>query len=1059
MRLLSILLIFFIVFSSFLWAGTTGKIAGIITDASTGEPLPGVNVLVENTFLGAATDLEGYYVILNIPPGSFTLSAQMIGYNKSVMQGVRVNIDQTTQIGFELKEEALDVGETIVVIADRPVVEMDVAASRANLSFEEIESIPIVNVSNVISLQAGIEGKSFRGSGSDEMVFMVNGITLRDERDNTPYMGISYTAIEDIQIQSGGFSAEFGNFRAGLVNVVTKEGSRDKYSFSFIGRYRAAAPKHFGIAPNDPNSYWIRPFIDDEVAWTGTDNGAWDQRTIDQYQEFAGGWNAVSDVSLQDNNPDNDLTPEAAQQLWKFQHRKDLSIQDPDFSVDMSFGGPVPYLNEKLGNLRFHTSYRRSQSMYWMPLSRDAYRDFNWQLKLTSDLGTGMKLMIDGMLGRETGTNSHNNGAAGVFNSPYGIVKFLNDTYKSFLDATIFNTDYFAPTMIDYKSLGIKFTKVINPTTFYEASFHYFGTEYNTNPGRPRDNTARYKFGNNYWVDESPFGFESASTTAIGGVGMRMGAGMSDSRDSSVVNVFTTKFDIASQMDRYNYVKAGAEFVITDSKVNYARFDDFLRSGNTQTVWEKTPIRAAIYLQDKLEFEGMIAQIGLRLDYSHAGGEWFIFENDPYNKGFSGAFSAGIDTLLEKESTKHNFTLSPRLAISYPISENSKLYFNYGHFRQMPKPENLYLIRKEGTTQTVNKLANPNNPLPKTVQYELGFEQNLMDQFLIRTAGYYKDLTLQPKLVNYFNFSTTVDYNVSEPNSYEDIRGFEITVTKNRGDWVRGFVNYTYMVSTYGYYGFGKYYENPAEQREYERETTYHYQKRPIPRPYARANLNFFTPQNFGPELLGTKPLEDIRLNILANWKTGEYFTYVGGGTVPGIQYNLQWKDSWNVDLRIAKEIDFGVANLEIFVDIKNVFDFKRMNKYGFTAGKDKDDYYKSLHYPENTEGLQHINSKNIPGEDKPGDYRRPGVKFVPIIAKDNSTNLAPEDLNSNYLYYFHDTGEYYKYVNGDFVVANSSFVNQVLDDKAYIDMPNLPFFAFLNPRNIFWGLKLSFDL
>ncbi|MCK5033455.1 MAG: carboxypeptidase-like regulatory domain-containing protein, partial [Calditrichia bacterium] len=127
MRILSILLIFFVMFSSFLLAGTTGKIAGLITDASTGEPLPGVNITVEETFLGAATDLDGYYVILNLPPGKFTISAQFIGYSTSIIQEVRINIDQTTRLDFELKEEALEVGETIVVIADRPVVEMDVA--------------------------------------------------------------------------------------------------------------------------------------------------------------------------------------------------------------------------------------------------------------------------------------------------------------------------------------------------------------------------------------------------------------------------------------------------------------------------------------------------------------------------------------------------------------------------------------------------------------------------------------------------------------------------------------------------------------------------------------------------------------------------------------------------------------------------------------------------------------------------------------------------------------------------------------------------------------------
>jgi outer membrane receptor protein involved in Fe transport len=145
-------------------------------------------------------------------------------------------------------------------------------------------------------LQAGVQGLTIRGGGSDQTAFVVNGITLRDERDNTPYTGISFTNIEEIQIQTGGFNAEYGNIRSGLINVVTKEGRKDRYNFSMIGRYRPQGRKHFGEAANSPNSYWIRPYIDDAVAWTGTDNGNWDIYTQRQYQEFRGGWNRVSEV-------------------------------------------------------------------------------------------------------------------------------------------------------------------------------------------------------------------------------------------------------------------------------------------------------------------------------------------------------------------------------------------------------------------------------------------------------------------------------------------------------------------------------------------------------------------------------------------------------------------------------------------------------------------------------------------------------------------------------------------------------------------------------------------
>jgi outer membrane receptor protein involved in Fe transport len=326
----------------------------MVTDAATGQPLPGVNIVVKDQYMGAASDADGYFVILNLLPGVYTLEAIMVGYTAAKVLEVKVFMDQTTVVDFKLKEETIEI-EEIEVIAERPVVERDVAASRANISYQEIESLPVSTITSVIGLQAGVEGMSFRGSGSDETAWIVNGMTLRDERNNAPVTNMSFTSVEEIQVQTGGFSAEFGNLRAGIINVITREGSKDRYSFNILSQYSPAASKHFGHAPNDPDSYWLRPYLDEAVSWTGTKNGAWPEYLRKQFPEFEG-WNSIAAKTLQNNDPSDDLTPEGAQQLFLWQHRKDLNIQDPDYVFDMSFGGPVPYLNERLGNLRFHGS-------------------------------------------------------------------------------------------------------------------------------------------------------------------------------------------------------------------------------------------------------------------------------------------------------------------------------------------------------------------------------------------------------------------------------------------------------------------------------------------------------------------------------------------------------------------------------------------------------------------------------------------------------------------------------------------------------------------------------
>lgn len=994
----------------------TGKITGFVKDSKTGDALIGANIVIEGSTMGAATDIEGYFVILNVSPGTYAVRASMIGYGSKTVTEVRVNINQTTDVEFQLQDEAFQTQE-VVVIATQAIVQKDVAASTVNIGFEEIQNLPVVSVTAAVGLQAGIQGLSVRGGTTDQTAFMINGITLRDERDNTPYTGVSITSVEEIQVQTGGFNAEYGNIRSGIVNVVTTEGRRDKYNVVFLGRYRDAGPKNFGDRPNDPNSYWIRPYLDDAVAWTGTNNGAWDLYTKNQYQEFRG-WNKVSEELLSDNDPSNDLTPEAAQQLFLWQHRRPTGISLGDYTMDFSISGPMPVISKQLGDLRFLFSYRNLREMYIFPLSRDSYKEWSTHLKITSDVAQGMKVTVEGLLGEQSGTGSSRSGGPGIFRGASGIVNEMDvRAGASYLDARVFATDYWAPSKIDRYMFGGKFIHVLSPSTFYEFSLNMVGSEYSTNPGTPRNTAPIYKFGNSYF-DESPYGVLSGFSSGIGS-SMNMGLGFSNSRDSSKVYTYSMRFDYNSQMNKYLNIKTGAEFIYTDNNVNYALIEPFLPTNNSRSVWHTFPVRGAIYGQSKLEFEGMVANLGLRLDYSHAGGDFYEF--DPFNTALSGANSDRIDELLTKKATDQILNLSPRLGIAFPITVDSKLYFNYGHFYSMPVPEDLFLVQRNQVSNQISRIANPNNPLPKTVAYELGYEHNIIDMFLLRVAGYYKDVTLEQRLVRYTNRNNAVSYLIPEPNRYRDIRGFEITVSKMRGDWVSGFVNYTYMVTSFGFFGLPTYFENPALQREQERNTALFDQTKPVPQPYARLNLDIFTPDGFGPEIGGYRILEDIRINFLGSWSSGTYFSWTGpGGTRPGFSNNIQWSDFWNVDMRISKAFKYGPVNLEVFADIFNVFNFKYLGyRAGFVDGKDYDAYMASLHLPE---AYNEFNYGNKVGNDKPGDIRT--GPYIPW--DDNASEAQKEEWRKN---------------------------------KSYIDMPNLSYTAFLNPRDIHWGLRLTLEL
>ncbi|HUI30290.1 MAG TPA: TonB-dependent receptor [Candidatus Acidoferrales bacterium] len=993
---------------SLVFAQTTGKIAGTVTDAATDEKLVGVTVVVQGTNIGASTDMNGYYAILNLAAGTYTLKASMVGYSPTTVQDVRVSIDQTAEIDLKLSEAAVT-GKEVTIVASRPVIQKDVSASTINLTPDEVISIPTVSITGAVQLQAGIQsGLVIRGGGNDQTAFMVDGFTLRDARSNAPYTNVSMTSVQDIQVQTGGFNAEYGDVRSGVVNVTTNNGSTEHYTISLLSRVAPPQPQNFGGALNGVNTYYVRPYMDPAVAYYGTSDGMWNPQTQSIYPTFPG-WIATSEQSLAGGDSSKFLSPTAAQKLWEWQHRKDFSILKPNYNIDASFGGPFPVISKELGNLRFWASYVSEQDMYMIPLATDAYRSYSGSLKMTSDVGPGMSLQLEGMLVNQDGTNSSNAGQPGIFSSSSGISSVLSEV--SYIDARMFTDEYWAPTKVNFNMIGAKFSDVVSPSTFYEINLRETGSQYHTAPGPLRDTASIYQFGNYYFADEAPVGFWPLPSTAIDG--MRMSVGMSTSRDSSRLAEYNAKFDLSSQIDEHNQIKTGLEFDYTDNDVNYATVDAYLPTGTSWSHWHTFPLRASAYLQDKIEFEGMIANLGVRVDDSHAGGEWYSIDN-PYSIIFSGADVIGLDTVT-KAPTKNILYVEPRLGISFPVTDNSKLYFNYGHFYSMPNPNDLYLIRRLTGTNNVSLVADPNNPLPRTIAYELGFEQSVLDQYLIHIAGYYKDIANQYGSpdglyagTTYVSADSKVDYTQYTPNYYEDIRGFEITLSKNRGDWFQGFVNYTYMVETWGNFGYRTSYQSPADQRNYD--LTYYtdlYQTKPLPQPYARLNLDFFTPNWFGPNWNGIKPLADWHVNLLGNWSAGPWLTWSGGATIPGVQNNVEWTDYLDFDLRISRGFHFYGLDMELFADIYNIFNYKYMSPYyGFYNGTDFNAYMESLHLPVSIAGdsVHHpLGYVNTPGNDRPGDYQS--------------------------------------------------------SSKSYIRMPELWQLSMLNPRTFFYGIRFTYDI
>ncbi len=1087
MRKVNLILVLLAIVSTTM-AATTGKISGMVTEKGNGEPMIGVNIIVEGTSLGAVTNIDGYYVILNVPPGFHELKASMIGYSQYTIQGIRVEIDRTATVNIQMAEEILE-GESVVITAERKVIKMDVAASQRSVTAEGIEELPVTSVSEVLTLQAGVSGFSVRGGGTDETSLMIDGIELKDQRTNQPITGIPLSAVQEISVQTGGFSAEYGNVRSGVVNVVTKDGSGG-YSGTLTIKHSAAEPKHFGISPYDEDSFFMRPYLDDAVAWTGTENGetytdannngywdegeaytdlngdgsytAWDKYIQRQYPTFDG-WNAISEATLANDDPSDDLTPTAAKRLYEWQYRKAGNIVNPDINIDGGFGGPVPFIGEQLGNLRFFLSYRQENNEYLYPVSETGTLSKTALLRMTSDVSESQKLNFTYMSGKLNATTSSRGGLTSYMSSVWTLASQVNRAGFT-MPWRLYSNEYWAPTEVTHSTFSAKFTHLLSSAAYYEVIAKHTEKHYQTGPGAGRNFDLSYEIFPGYFVDEAPIGFSGTPVTTVDGK-MNMGGAVSTSRDQSVVKTTSLSGDYVNQFNQNNQIKAGFDFVYDDLEMEFGSLNYFLPEGNYWTRMYYNPFRFTAYIQDKMEFEGFIASLGLNAELISPNASWY--QVDPYDGSFySAGYSESLEDSFEKEDIKPRLYVSPRLSISHPITINSKLYFNYGHYRQLPTSESLFRVQRKAVLNSereiedltqLSYIGDPTLDQAKTISYELGYDHALFDTYLLHVAAYYKDISDQQDWTRFISANGQVNYSQLTANSYEDIRGFEADLSKMVGDWLTGNVNFEYRVNTSGYFGVKYYYENPSEQRDYLRNNTV--QSKPRPTPRVKSVLDFHTPRNYGPTIFGQKPLAEWHLNVISSWRAGSWFAYNPKG-IEGIGYNFRWQDSRAVNLKFSKIFQAGNMSIKFFADIDNALNFKTFSNYGYEDIHDYDFYLGSLLLP--VDKLEAIGQPILPGiahDDNPGDVRPTDVDFVPIEWIGNVDNIPDTDRSELAIYYDAETERYLQFDhNTGWEDVDPAYLDKVVEDKAYIDMPNQSSFIFLSPRDVFLGINISYD-
>ena len=495
-----------LIFLQFIFAGTTGKISGKVVDENN-QPLIGCNIVVKGTSLGAATNIKGEYFILNIPPGKYDLTASMIGYGTVTVEGTLVMVDLTAKTNFFLKPETIE-GDVITVTAEKPTVRLDQTSMSAVVSSEDIENLPVTDVGDVIELQAGIVrdpngGFHVRGGRSSEVSFWVDGVATTDSYDGSSGLEIENAGIQEVQVISGTFNAEYGQAMSGIVNVVTKDGGlnyQGNLDF-FSGGYHTNHSNLYSIS--SPFSSW-QSFTDlngdgnwdyGEILYDLNGNNTWDEGEI--YWDRNGNQSWDGDEGTEplnddlgydgylgdyyDYNGDGKTTQPSpgegnGRKDWG-EHQFNLDNKGyteylnvfknifQQSNISGSLSGPIPLSNEKL---TFYSTFRyyHSAGRYYgrklfsptgvfsdesiVPLS--PFSKLSGQFKLTYNIKSGMKASYTGYL--------------------------TEKAYKNYDSYYKYNPDGILNNFESDQSHMLALTHSISQNTFYEFKFLNFSSGY-----------------------------------------------------------------------------------------------------------------------------------------------------------------------------------------------------------------------------------------------------------------------------------------------------------------------------------------------------------------------------------------------------------------------------------------------------------------------------------------------------------------------------------------------------------------------------------------------------
>ncbi|MGB1003139.1 MAG: TonB-dependent receptor [Salibacteraceae bacterium] len=725
-----------------------GTLSGVITDANTKETLIGATVMIVGTYKGTATDIDGKYAITDIKKGDYSIKVSFIGYADKVFNGIQIKDGETTTLSTSLSLRSQTL-KAVEVVGDKNLIDLESGSSEVKISQEALSEMNARDVTEVASMQAGVnkttDGISIRGGRVYETEYVVDGISVADPLAGTGSgLSVSSSSIKDIEITTGGSGADQGGGMAGVISTKIREGG-DKFQ---IG------------------GSWVR----DNLGFDKNSSHAWNTD--------------IMNLNL------GGAIPGTKKKLRYF-----LAF---DATLTDDYFGPTAN--------QLHSSLLPSNDSIWAPRYNNSYSN---TIKLTYELKPGTKFFITNQHSLKINQNSRTLQIVGfdqILAPGFQYQRSLNldnaTTYTQQSNLTVLNMNHFFNNNWSINaSVGRLFTNLRADAN-----------------GRPfRTETVDQILDEDDIVTD-PVGIFNPGDNIVytqPGPWLINNGGITGTWHDHYVQDYTLKakvgyypdnkthrfgFGFEHHFQEYQWTDVFKPWVGAPIVINDTLTTPSTSVGVTSDIWNVKPSNGAIYGQDVITYKGIVATIGLRLNYWAQGTYIDDVVADPNSPVVDQIRQDYMDETFGMFGKRFKARLLPKINVSFPVTDNNVLYFNYGHFMRLPHPRFVYqgLDYRYQQNSFLSSLGNPNLNPEVSVNYELGMKSQVTKDLAFSVAAFNNnrfDYIVSRKVIVNDPTGRPVSKSMYINQDYARIYGVEASIFWRAGKHFRTSFNVAYQVA------------------------------------------------------------------------------------------------------------------------------------------------------------------------------------------------------------------------------------------------------------------------